>query len=65
MNAPDLEAVFPVNGPRPIRQCMGGWACPVRESCAHYWAPDRRWHPPAENLCRELAQVAEPVEVMQ
>lgn len=48
-----------------IRQCMGGWACPVRESCAHYWAPDRRWHPPAENLCRELAQVAEPVEVMQ
>ena len=49
---------------RPVRQCMGGW-CQQRESCAHYWAPERRWHPPAENLCRELAQVAEPVEVMQ
>lgn len=64
MNVPDIESVFPVNGHRPLRQCMGGW-CQQRESCAHYWAPQRPWHEPAENLCRELAQVAEPVEVMQ
>lgn len=43
--------------PQP-RQCMGGW-CRLRESCAHYWAPQRAWQSPAENLCRELAQVVE------
>lgn len=29
--------------------CMGAWACPLRASCAHYHAEDRR--APEERLC--------------
>ena len=33
------------------QQCMGGW-CPVREKCAHYWAPKATDVPtPTQNLC--------------
>lgn len=29
--------------------CMGGWSCPMRDSCRHYHAADRR--DPVERLC--------------
>lgn len=29
--------------------CMGAWACPLRCSCGHYFAEDRR--APEERLC--------------
>lgn len=32
-----------------VFSCMGGFKCPIRESCGHYHAEDRS--EPAENLC--------------